>query len=62
MIAFFDSCHINVMNVVKNGRYIGVDENNEPLPKILWMDEKKQRYLTPIPITFCVCITRRRVL
>jgi len=50
------------MNVVKNGRYIGVDENNEPLPKILWMDEKKQRYLTPIPITFCVCITRRRVL
>jgi len=30
MIAFFETYHINMMDVVKNENYIVVDKDNEP--------------------------------
>jgi len=36
------------MNVVENGEYILVYEDNEPLIKILWINEQKIKILTQL--------------
>lgn len=45
MIAFFQSCHIDMWDVVEKRNYIPTDEGREPLARSKWIDEQKQRYL-----------------
>ena len=45
MVAFFESCHIDMLDVVENGNNIPYYDNlNEP-PRGRWNDEQKQRHL-----------------
>ncbi|KAL2347310.1 hypothetical protein Fmac_001310 [Flemingia macrophylla] len=45
IIAFYDACHIDMWEVVKEGDYIPLGQDGEMIPKTVWTDEQKQRYL-----------------
>jgi len=38
MIILFELCHINMVNMLENGKYILVDDSNQPLPRTEWTD------------------------
>nr|KYP65212.1 hypothetical protein KK1_011443 [Cajanus cajan] len=45
MIAFFDACHIDMWDVIKQGNYIPLDQAGNEIPKAQWSEEQKQRFL-----------------
>lgn len=45
MVAFFESCHVHVLDVVENWNHILYDKEVNEIPMSRWIDEQKQRYL-----------------
>ncbi|RDX78790.1 hypothetical protein CR513_40876, partial [Mucuna pruriens] len=50
MIAFFDACHINMCDIVKNGWYIPTKEDGTKIPRSSWDEDKKK---VEIQVTAC---------
>jgi len=45
MIAYFESIHIDLWDVVENGNYIPYDDELNEIPRSLWMEEQKLIFL-----------------
>nr|KYP41253.1 hypothetical protein KK1_037375 [Cajanus cajan] len=45
MIAFFNTCHIGMWDVVEQGKYTPLDEAGNEIPKAHWSEEQKQRFM-----------------
>ncbi|RDX64834.1 hypothetical protein CR513_56560, partial [Mucuna pruriens] len=45
MMTFFDSCHIDMWDIVENDNYIPTNKEGAEIPRSLWNKEQKTRYL-----------------
>ena len=44
MIAYFESIHIDLWDVVENGDYVPYDNQANEIPRGQWMEEQKLRF------------------
>ena len=66
MITHFESIHIDLWDVTKNGDYIPYDGQVNEIPRGQWTEEQKLRFLINsyaqnVMLCVCVCVCRRMV-
>jgi len=61
MIAFFESTHIDMSDVVEKGNHIPLDATKKEIPKDKWEDDQKFIFLLKVEMPCCVPYQKKNI-